>query len=553
MNPLDFLSNAGRAKEIATVLIRYGFGDLLEQLGLPKKWINRLVPEEHQSLTFAQRVRIVCEELGTTFIKLGQVLSNRPDVLPEPLIAELKLLRDKVRATPFADMKPVLIAELGGEIEHFFSEFDIEPLACGSLGQVYRARLREGGEEVAVKIQRPGIRRTIRSDFEMIGWLARQVNEHVEELRPYDPPSLVEQARLALLQELDFSIEARNAEFFNRINPNPEEIFAPRVYDQFTTGRLTVTEYVRGATPDRMALPPEKATELARAGAASVFHQIVIAGFFHADPHTGNILLTPDGRLCLLDWGLAGQLTREMRYFLADLFSGIAQQNPEKVVRVASLMAERRIRVDRAHLEKEVSFVLRKYQARDGDQILRHLGLIMVDLLYVFGMNGIHLARDYSLLAKSVLAIEENGRALDPEFDIRTVAEPFLQQLSWERWNPVNLGRQTWWSLHAVLTQLRELPAEMQRFLRHLEDGEVKIRMEHTGLKDLGSALDSIANRLTVAIITAALLIGSSLVITTGVTPVIWGYPAIGILGYLSSTIFGIWLIVDIIRHSRHK
>lgn len=553
MNPLDFLSNAGRAKEITTTLIRYGFGDLLEQMGLPKKWIERLAPAEHQTLTFDQRVRIVCEELGTTFIKLGQFLSNRPDVLPEPLISELKLLRDKVRPTPFEEMKPVLIAELNGETEEFFSEFDPNPVACGSLGQVYWARLRETGAEVAVKVQRPNIRRTIRSDFEMIGWLARQINEHVEELRPYDPPTLVEQARLALLQELDFSLEARNAEFFNRINPHPDQIFAPRVYSRFTTSRLVVTEFVHGTTPDRMAMPPEKAVSLARIGATSAFHQIVIAGFFHADPHTGNTLLTADGRICLLDWGLAGHLTREMRYFLADLFSGIAQQNSEKVVRVASQMAERRIRVDRARLEKEVSFVLRKYQAQSGDQILCHLGLIMVDLLYVFGMNGIHLARDYSLLAKAVLTVEENGRALDPEFDIRAVAEPFLQQLTWERWNPLNIGRQTWWSVHEMLTQLRDLPGETQRLLRHLADGEVKIRMEHTGIRDLGSAMDSIANRLTVAIITAALLIGSSLVITTGVTPLIWGYPAIGILGYLSSTVFGIWLIIDIIRHSRHK
>lgn len=557
MKTLDLLSNAVRAKEIVTVLVRRGFGDLLSELGLPKSWLKHLVPPEIQHQSLWERLRHTLEDLGPTFVKFGQVVSSRPDALPEPLILELKQLRSKVRSTPWEAMEPVLMAELKGDFDDIFAEFDKTPVACGSIGQVYRAVLKANGETVAVKVQRPNIRKAIQSDIEIIGWIAKQLHAKIEDVKPYDLPDVVAETGKGIMEELDFTIEANNANLFNLINPFKDEVFAPKVYTEFTTPRLTVCEWVEGLEPGDPSIDPEVGKKIAAAGGKSVFHQIVISGFFHADPHSGNFLITKDARACFIDWGLAGQLTREMRYFLADLFSAIASNDPEKVVRVATLMAIGKKRVDETKLEKEVGFVLRQYQSKfgQGDAI----GNIVIELLFLFGQNGIQLARDYSLLAKAIISIEEVGLTLDPNFDIRLIGKPFLQKLSRERWNPVNILKAQWWDFQNHFRRIRELPGEIQRFFRHLEDGEIKIRMEHTGLDEAGGIFESAVNRLVLAIITAFLLLSSSILVATttpndptvgqlyGSLPTI-----IGMFGFKASALFGIWLMYSIVRHGRH-
>lgn len=557
MKTLDLFSNAVRAKEIVTVLVRRGFGDILAEVGLPKGWLAHFVPEETLHHNLWQRIRGTLEDLGPTFVKFGQVLSSRPDILPEPLIAELKKLRSQVKPVPFEEMLPVLQAELDGDYLTVFSEFDTKPVACGSIGQVYRATLRETGEAVAVKVQRPHIKKAIRADIEIIGWIVRQLHEKVEEVRPYDLPEVVTSADKGILEELNFSIEANNAHLFNLVNPY-ETVFAPKVYTHFTTGRLTVCEWVEGVPPGDPTVPPEEGKQLAATGCQSVFDQIFISGFFHADPHGGNILITPDRRICFIDWGLAGQLTREMRYFLADLFSAIASNDPEKVVRVAMTMALGKKRVDETKLEKEVAFILRQYQSRFGHG--EAIGNIVIDLLYLFGQNGIQLARDYSLLAKAIISIEEAGVTLDPDFDIRLIGKPFLQKLARERWNPLNIVKTQWWEIQGHLRRLRDLPGDIQRFFRHLEDGDIKVKMEHTGLDQASEVFDSAINRLVLAIITAFLLLSSAIMVgatsseNSTAQDLYQAIPSfIGMMGFKVSAVFGLWLMWDIIRHGSHK
>ncbi|MGE9292456.1 MAG: ABC1 kinase family protein [Puniceicoccales bacterium] len=554
LNPLDLFSNAVRAKEIVTVLVRHGFGDLLEQLGMPRGWVKRLIPEDAQHLNLWQRIRVVLEDLGPTFVKFGQILSTRPDVLPEPLIAELKLLRSKVKAVPFEQIRPILLTELKEPIETHFSSFDEKPVACGSIGQVYRATLKNGGDPVAVKVQRPNLKKPIKADIEIIGWLARLLHEKVEELRPYDLPDIVSETGKGMMQELDFTIECRNAQFFTALNPDEEHVFAPRVYDEYTTEKLSVCEWVVGVSPGDPSITPEEGKELARIGGQSIFQQIVISGFFHADPHGGNILITEDRRICFIDWGLAGQLTRPMRYFLADLFAAIASSDPEKVVRVINVMAVGKDRLDETKLEKEISFVLRKYQNKFGKS--EPVGEIVLELLYVFGVNGVTLARDYSLLAKAIVSIEESGLDLDPNFDIRIIARPYLKKLAYERWNPLNLLKQNWWGLQGHFARLRELPGEIQRFFRKLEDGDIYIKLKHEGFEPLLNSFDSGVNRLSFSMIIAALLIGSSYIISGTIQAgTVSGRYLIHIatVGFIGAGVLGAWLLFDIIRHGRHK
>ncbi|MEO0796030.1 MAG: AarF/UbiB family protein [Verrucomicrobiota bacterium] len=557
LKTLDLFSNAVRAKEIFTVLARHGFGDLLETARVPKGLIEKIVPPTDLNLNVWQRLRHTLEDLGPTFVKFGQVMSTRPDVLPEPLIEEFKNLRSKVRPLSFEEMKPVLCSELRCEdVAEFFDDFNTTPIATGSIGQVYKARLK--GEEtlVAVKVQKPNLKKAIKSDIEIIGWLVKLLHDKVEELRPYDLPSVVESTGQGIFQELDFAIEANNAALFNHLNPY-DVVFAPKVYDQFTSERLTVFEWIEGKPPGDPSIPEDVSHKLATAGGRSVFEQIVISGFFHADPHGGNILITNDGRLCFIDWGLAGQLTREMRYFLADLFGAIGKGDPERVVRVATSMATAKVRIDRIKLEQEVGFVLRQYRSKFDQN--EAIGKIVIELLYVFGSNGIQLARDYSLLAKAVISIEEVGQTMDPKFDIRLVGAPFLKKLEWERINPSTAIPRAWWNLQGHMMRLRELPADIQRFFRHLEDGEIKINMRHEGLTEVGDVFDSGVNRLTIAIITASILLSSAILVssTTPSDPSwddLYKMPTFfGTWGFKLGIIFGVWIIWDIIRHGRHK
>lgn len=549
MKPFNYLSNAVRAPEIVAILVRWGFEDLLLQLDTPQFLLKNLVRRRVTDLTPYERVRNAVEELGPIFVKFGQILSTRPDRLPEPLVMELKKLRSQVEPQDYEVIEPVLLKELGGPIEDVFEGFEKKPFAAGSLGQVYKATLRATGETVAVKVQRAEIHKTVSSDLEIIGWFARQLHTRVEELRPYNLPALVNEAEKRLQEELDFRNEADNAEIFRALNPDQERVFAPKVHAAYTTRRLLVTEWIEGCSPESATLTPEEGRELAQLGGKSVFDQIVGSGFFHSDPHTGNMLITPGKRICLLDWGQAGQITQEMRYLLVDFFAAITSRSPEKVIRVAERMSVSNRRIDRRRLEKEVAYLLNKY--REYGPAGTKMGTVGLEMLFVFGTNGISVPPDYALLSKAVLCVEEAARTLDPQFDIQSTARPFLEKLSKERWSPSNVARQSLYPVLSVLRNLQQIPEQMQRILERVEDEDIRINMHHAGTENLEETFNASMNRLTVGIIIGSLLIGSSLIITTGVKPLLWGYPAIGILGFLVSGMLGMYIVISTLRKHR--
>jgi ubiquinone biosynthesis protein len=547
---LTLLRDAGRAREILAILVRYGFSNLLEQMGLPSRLVRAVTSREVAAMSTWQRLRHAIEDLGPTFVKMGQILSTRPDRVPHDLVCELENLRDQVRPEKAEDMLAVLKAELGGAVEDHFSEFDVQPIGSGSIAQVHRAVLRSTGETVAVKIQRPGIERAIQADLDILAWMAKETHERVPNLRPYNLPDLVEALRDSLRVEMDFSNEARNAVLFSARNPHYPHVFAPKVMADFTTRRLLVTELVHGVSPDKVELSPEKKRELARLGADSIFHQIITSGFFHADPHPGNILVTPDGRICFIDWGVAGQLTRKMRYRLAELLDAVVHLDPERVTRVAISMNETGRRPEEEKLEMQVTNVFNRY----GDDFrLSQIGQIIVDLFYALGQNGVRVPRAYTMLARAVVSIEHTGRELDPDFDIGAAAKPFIQNLARERTRPRTIARNIARTIGGNLQKLRELPGDLQRIARRLERDDLGINLHHRDLEPFGNDVQKSANRLSLAVILGALIIGSSIVITTGIKPLIWGYSAIGLIGFMFSGILGMWVTLDILRHGRHK
>ncbi|WP_269526890.1 ABC1 kinase family protein [Coraliomargarita parva] len=551
MKPFNYLANAVRAPEIVAILVRWGFEDLLLQLDTPQFLLKNLVRKKVTDLTFYERVRNACEELGPIFVKFGQILGTRPDKLPEPLVMELKKLRSQVEPQPFEKIHPVLLKELGREIDEVFLNFDPTPVAAGSLGQVYRATLVETGETVAVKVQRADIRKTITADLEIIGWFARQLHSRIEELRPYNIPQLVREAEDRLEDELDYRNEASNAEIFIALNPDQSRVFAPKVYSEYTTRRLIVTEWVEGESPDTVRLEPEMAKEVAELGGNSVFHQIVVTGFFHSDPHSGNMLITSDYRICFLDWGQAGQITMEMRYHLADLFAAITSRDAGKVIRVAQSMAIEDSHIDQRSLEKEITHLLNKHR-RFGPNGT-NIGTVGLEMLYIFGTNGIAVSPDYALLSKAILCVEESARLIHAEFDIQEVARPFLVKLNKERWSFKSLKSRTVYPFVDMLRRMQKIPESLHRILNRIEREEIQINLHHTGTENLEDTFNSSMNRLTVGIIIGSLIIGSSLVITTGVKPLLWGFPAIGILGFLVSGLLGLYIVISTLRNHHHK
>jgi len=550
---LKFFRDAVRAKEIVGILLKYRFDEILEKTDTPASWLTKLAPPIKGPVSLPQRVRMAMEELGPTFVKMGQILSTRPDAMPRDVITELEKLRDKVKTVPFETIQPVLERELNQPIEDVFTSFNEEPFAAGSLAQIYKAKLKENGEWVVIKIQRPGIRSPIRTDFEILEWLAGQIHENIMALRAYELPSVVAELKQAMMNELDFNREARNANTFNSLNQFPHQVFAPVVYNRYTTERLLVTEWIDGTSPgkSRDLETEESNIELARLGGNSFFSQIAVTGFFHGDPHPGNLLITRDNRVCFVDWGLSGQLTARMRYALIDLFDACNDRDAAKVTRIALQLGRNRRRIDRTQLEKSVTTILFKWD--DSLRRMENLGNVILELIHAFGLHGIQVARDYTLLAKAVISIEESAHLLDPKFNLAKIAKPFIRQLNWERWNPLQIGKGLAVDLKERWTKLGELPEDLQRVLHRIEDEELSILLEHQGFDQASQTIHHAFSRLSLAVIIGALIIGSSFVINTGLEPLIWGYPALGLIGYLLSVTLGLYVAYDILRGGYSK
>jgi len=489
------------------------------------------------------------EQLGPTYIKIGQLLSMRPDVMPAELIDELRNLQERVAPDSFEKIKPIVEKELGAEIGEIFEEFETEAVAGASMAQVHRAKLRSNREWVAVKVQRPNLSKVIDSDFDILMWFVRQAHERIDDLKPYDLPGVFEALREGLERELDFRREARSIAFFALQNPFPESICAPKVHEDYCSRRVLVMQWIDGARVAEIEEGSEPAKLLAGMGARSLFHQILINGFFHADPHSGNVRMLDDGKLCLLDWGSVGQLTRRMRYGLVDLFLAFIKGDSEKVMRTAIGLADVVNPIDRRTMEREIMFSMREHYNPDTGE--GDIGRAILHLLYVFGRNGVDLARDYSLMSKAILCVEETGKILDPDFNLKDEFEPVLRDLVKERANPWMRAGELRESLMQGIEYLQMLPDELHRILRKVEKDKLKVNLQHKGLEDLDDTISDASNKITLGIILGCLLVGSSLIVSSHVPPIVFGYPILGWMGYLLSAIFGTWVVFDILRGRR--
>ncbi|HJU48054.1 MAG TPA: AarF/ABC1/UbiB kinase family protein, partial [Gaiellaceae bacterium] len=531
-----------RLSEIGRVATRHGFGYVLE-----RRRVADGDPAER-----GRRLREMLDELGPTFVKFGQLLSTRPDVVPPDIVDELRKLQDEVTPFPMQQVERVVEAELGLEIERAFLDFEQTPVAAASIGQVHRATL-PNGAEVVVKVQRPEAPRQIESDLQLMRSAARVVRERVRALDFIDAEALVDEFGRSIRQELDYQQEARNAETFRRNFADDEQVTVPRVWWRYTTGRVLTLERLEGTQVADLELSSwsdEERRELAYRMAEVWMTMIFRHGFFHGDPHPANILVLRDGHLGLVDFGLAGKLTDEDLSRLTRLFVDAATENvavlPRRLAELGVRYPREREDELRARIEE---LYLRYYGSRLSD--IDPIEMIREGLDLVYSMN-LRLPTRFVILDKSIATLGAVGVELYPDFNVFEVAKPYAKRMMAERFSPRRMSLQAQRELRELGTIARELPYQARDVLESLRDGELGITIKNPGIDHLESRVDHAANRLSVALVVVGGLLGSSIVgalATEG--PQIWGLHFLSAIGFVLSGAFGVWLTWGILRSGR--
>lgn len=546
-----------RYRQIITVLFKYGFGDLVDRLHVGQyleigmQMISRERRERVEKLTRSERLRMALEELGPTFVKMGQILSSRPDLIPVEFIEELSKLQDSVPPFPLSQVREIIEAELASPIDEIFQKFEESPLAAASIGQVHRAQLKNG-EDVIVKVQRPGIRATIEVDLEILLHLATLIERHIEELEIHRPTRVVEEFASSLEKEIDYTIEASNAERFARQFIGSSSVYVPQIFMETTTKQVLTMEYVDGIKAseiDKLDSEGLDRSIIASRGADLILEQVFKHGFFHADPHPGNVFIMPDNVICYLDFGMMGRVDRYAREHFADIVYGYVKRDESRIADAILKVVEWDREPDRRILERDISDFVEAHLYKPLKEL--HIEDIFQKLLELITTHGLRLPPDIFLMIKAMTQVEGLGLVLDPDFDMTERAAPFIKRIRLERLSPKRVVGDFFESGGDLVQLLKDIPGELRAILRQLRQGKTSIVFEHRGLENVISGLDRSSNRIASSLIISALIIGSSLVIRTEMGPFLFGFPILGVVGFSIAGIFGIGLLISILRSGR--
>ncbi|MCK9229702.1 MAG: AarF/ABC1/UbiB kinase family protein [Syntrophales bacterium] len=539
-----------RYRQILAVMIKFGFGDLIDRINRGGyletgiQFVTRSRSKNIEKHTRAERIRMALEELGPTFVKLGQILSTRPDMLPPDMIRELEKLQDDVVQVPFHTMRDVLEGEIGGPLETLFERFDEEPLAAASIGQVYRGRLKSG-DEVVVKVRRPGISAGIEVDLEILLHLASLMEEHLEEIRFFRPTKIVEEFARTLENEIDYTLEASYADrFAGQFRDNPT-IHVPRVFRDLSTKEILVMEYVSGikaSNLDDLDAAGYDRTLIAQRGADLLFAQIFDYGFFHADPHPGNIFILPDNVICYLDFGMMGTVDRRSRDEMADMAFAIVRKDERKVTDALLAIVEFDEEPDRRTLESDMSHLIELYAFRPLKEI--RIEQVLNRILDLILRHRLWLPFDKYLMLKALATTEGLGLMLAPDFDMTARAEPHVRRLKLQRYRPGRLAEEFFDSGGDAMKLLRELPRETREIMRQLKQGKLKASFDHRGLEPITHAMRQSANRISLGLIAASLVIGSSVMIGMETGPLFFGFSVAGLTGICLAAALGVIMVL---------
>jgi ubiquinone biosynthesis protein len=491
------------------------------------------------------------EALGPTFVKLGQVLATRADLLPVPYLTALARLQDNVEPFPFAEVETIVERELGVRISKAFSEFEPTPLAAASLGQVHRAALRDG-RLVAVKVQRPGVQETIADDLSALAEAAALLDAHTEVGRRYRFSALVQEFKKSLSRELDYRLEAQNLVELAAVLERFERIVVPQPIADFTRATVLTMDYVRGRKITKIG--PLARLEMDGAALAdelfrAYLHQVLVAGFFHADPHPGNVFLTDDGRLALLDLGMVGRVSPDLQERMLRLLLAASEGRGEEAAAIAAAIGEKLPDYAEALFLRTIATLVADHRSAALQQIA--VGKLMLELSHKGAEAGVRLPPELALLGKTLLHLDEIGRALDPQFDPNEAIRRHAAEITSERLkSSVSPG-----NLLGALNELKEfverLPGRANRILDRVANNELEVRVNAIDEDLLMEGFQKIANRITVGLVLAALIVGAAMLMQVPSDFRILGYPGLAIACFLGAAAGGVILVVNILWHDR--
>ena len=540
------LKSIGRFRHIAVVLAKYGFGEILRRVHLPHRMTffgKRLATKADAP----ERLVMALEELGPTFIKLGQILSTRSYLLPSGYAEALARLQDRVSPFPFEEVRRTLEQELGKAPEELFARFDEEPFASASIAQVHRATL-TSGEEVVVKVRRPGVRETLELDIIILHELAELLDTYVPESRRYDPKGIVKEFERTSRREVDFAAEAAHLDVFRHNFADVPDIHIPLVYRKLTTGAILTTEYIDGIKISNVEELKKASLDLpaiARTGARAVLKQVFEDGFFHADPHPGNLFGLADGRIAAIDFGLVGRLTRQEIDDLADFFIAVVRGDGERLLAAVEKMNALPADVDRRSALEDAMLFLDKYRTEDlGTHNVKEM---FQEVIYLMRRYRIRVKTELLLLSKALGTYEDVGRKLDPDFNMIEEFRPYVERMIRKKYGISSLfkGR----SLGEFASSLSTIPSDLANIMALAKEGKLKIEFEHVGLEQLTGQIERSGNRLSFSMIIAALVVASSLILVLGRG--VLTERGLAIAGFALSAVVAAWLLVSIIRSGR--
>jgi ubiquinone biosynthesis protein len=544
-----------RLREITTVLVKYGFPDVVARLKLERTvafgrrmlpWRRRAVP----SGPAAQRFRQALEELGPTFIKFGQALSLRADLVPAEFVAELAHLQDMVPSLPPGVAEATIERELRVPLRQVFAEFERTPVAAASIAQVHRARLLDG-QEVAVKVRRPDIAAVIERDLGILGLFARLAERYLPDADLYQPALLVAEFARAIRREQDLAREGRTIERFAKNFAGDATVCFPRVQWPATTTAVLTMEYIDGTKVLDILAAPETfdAGVVAARGGEILLKQVLRDGLFHADPHPANIFVLPGNVICLLDFGSVGRLDRKLRDALARMVDAIVREDAERLAAAILAIGRPLHPLDDGQLRRDLTDLIDGY----AGSVLRDLSIagLLQDALAVMRRHRLQFPVDLMLLARAFVTVEGVCRRLDPTFNMVEQARPVIAGILRDRFAPSAVAARVSETGREMAEALQALPRDLVEIVGKARDDRFQIQFVHRNLEHLVHGLDRASNRLSFAVVIAALIVGSSLVLQRAVGPQLFGLPAIGLVGFVAAAVLGLWLAIGILRSGK--
>lgn len=553
---LSVMRDLPRLHEIAAVLIRYGWGDVVRMLGISRileragKMLHWQPKGDIADLDLPVRIRLALTELGPTFVKLGQVLASRVDVFPPAWIEEFEQLHNRVPAVPFEKIRPALEAAYGRPLEECFAEVEPVAFAAASIAQVHRARLHDGSP-VVIKVRRPDIVPKVEADLRLLTHLAHLLEFEMPESRRYRPVQIVGQLRRSIMAEMDLVKEARNIDVFLRNFAEDTTVKVPRVYWDYCVEIANVQEELVGIPATNLAEAEAAGMDLkllGSRGADAVLKMILIHGYYHADPHPGNVIFLPGDRIGMLDFGMVGRLTEARKEQLINFLHALIRKDEQGLLAVLAIWAGD-ANIDEDKLAYDLTEIIFGYDNLPIKDL--RLGPLLGDITAVMRDNHLALPPDLTLLFKALITLEGLGNLLDPQFHIVDHLEPFVADIIKARYTPEAIGKRLRRNLHEVHEIITGLPRDIARLFRQARRGSLRIDLDLKRLDHFGHQLDMASNRLTMGILTASLVIGSSIVMTIEGGPTLFGLPLFGLLGFLVAFLNSLWILFSIWRSGK--